>query len=176
MAWLYADSSVLVKRHVVEVGTAWIQALTAPAAGNRIITAHISQVEVLSALNRRRREGTLSVAQYAAIVDDYVALATSEYQIVALSAAIVDRCRLLLETYPLLTIALKTRCSRSTRQCWTCFQMCRSREHGSYGHSTFAFFQRWPMANEGVVHELVKTVPSWHRPLCRTADGTVAEW
>ncbi len=101
MAWLYADSSVLVKRHVVEAGTAWMLALTDGAAGNRVITAHVSEVEVVSAFNRRRREGTLSASQYAALVDDFVALCTSEYQIVALSQAIIDRCRLLLEAYPL---------------------------------------------------------------------------
>ncbi len=101
MAFFYADSSVLVKRHVVEPGTGWVHALTDPAARNRVITAHITQVEVVSALNRRRREGTLNVAQYTAIADDFVALCTTEYQVVALSLAIVDRCRLLLEAHPL---------------------------------------------------------------------------
>ena len=34
MATYYADSSVLVKRHVAEVGTPWVQALTDPTAGH----------------------------------------------------------------------------------------------------------------------------------------------
>jgi predicted nucleic acid-binding protein len=101
MSSFYADSSVLVKRHVVEPGTAWVQALTDPSARDRIITAQITQVEGLSALNRRQREGTLDTAQYATIADDFVTLCASEYELVALSPAIVDRCRLLLETYPL---------------------------------------------------------------------------
>ena len=101
MALFYADSSVLVKRHVVEPGTLWVQALTDRVAGNRIVTAHITQVEGMSALNRRRREGTLDVDLYRSIVDDFVALCATEYQVLALSPAIVDRCRVLLEAYPL---------------------------------------------------------------------------
>jgi hypothetical protein len=46
----YADSSVLIKRHVQEIGTEWVQAITTPAAGNVIITARVSIVEVYSAL------------------------------------------------------------------------------------------------------------------------------
>ena len=55
----------------------------------------------MSALNRRRREGTLDVDLYRSIVDDFVALCATEYQVLALSPAIVDRCRVLLEAYPL---------------------------------------------------------------------------
>lgn len=37
----YADSSVLVKRHVGEVGTEWVRAITDPSAGNLIITGDL---------------------------------------------------------------------------------------------------------------------------------------
>jgi hypothetical protein len=47
MADYYADSSVLVKRHVREAGTDWFMALADPATGNTIITAHLSVVEVI---------------------------------------------------------------------------------------------------------------------------------
>jgi predicted nucleic acid-binding protein len=55
VATYYAESSVLVKRHVVEVGTPWVQALTDPAAGHLFVTSRISMVEVISALNRCQR-------------------------------------------------------------------------------------------------------------------------
>ena len=56
----FLDSSALVKRYVAEVGTAWIQAMTVPAARNALLIARITWVEVLSALIRRQREGGLS--------------------------------------------------------------------------------------------------------------------
>jgi uncharacterized protein len=55
MGYFFADSSVLVKRHVREMGTAWFQMLAASTNNNTIIIAQISIVEVCSALNRRIR-------------------------------------------------------------------------------------------------------------------------
>lgn len=48
MADYYADSSVLVKRHVNEIGSTWVRALVDPAAGNVMITSRVSIVEVYS--------------------------------------------------------------------------------------------------------------------------------
>jgi hypothetical protein len=44
MAHFFGDSSVLVKRHVREVGTSWLQALTDPSSGNIIIIAALHAV------------------------------------------------------------------------------------------------------------------------------------
>ena len=74
MADYYADSSVLVKRHIAEIGSAWVRALVDPALGNLITTMHISVVEVYSALNRRVREATLTPADYVRMVADFDAL------------------------------------------------------------------------------------------------------
>ncbi len=41
MTDFYADSSVLVKRHIHETGTAWFRILADPAAENVIITAQV---------------------------------------------------------------------------------------------------------------------------------------
>lgn len=101
MADYYADSSALVKRHVHETGTAWFRTLADPTAGNVIITARISMVEVYSALNRRRREANISAADYAQIVADFATICATEYQFVELTASVVERARLLLERYPL---------------------------------------------------------------------------
>ena len=101
MADYYADSSVLVKRHVRETGTAWFQALADPVAGNVIITARVSLVEVYSALNRRLREAHLSLVDYAQIVTDFATVCAAEYQLVELTTSVVERSRLLLEHHPL---------------------------------------------------------------------------
>jgi hypothetical protein len=101
MADYYADSSVLVKRHVRETGTAWFQTLVDPAADNVIITARVSLVEVYSAFNRRLREAHLSLVDYAQIVTDFATVCAAEYQLVELTTSVVERSRLLLEHHPL---------------------------------------------------------------------------
>jgi len=59
----YVDTSALVKRYVAEVGSAWVRRLLAHPAQYVIYTSALSQVEVISALQRRVREGTLAEAQ-----------------------------------------------------------------------------------------------------------------
>ena len=48
----YADSSVLVKRHIQEIGSDWLLELIESSASNSIITSTLSITEVLSSLNR----------------------------------------------------------------------------------------------------------------------------
>ncbi len=101
MADYYVDSSALVKRHVHEMGTAWLQGLCIPTTGNVIITARISMVEVYSALNRRQRETHLNATDYADIVVDFSTICMTEYQLVELTAPVVERARSLLERHSL---------------------------------------------------------------------------
>jgi predicted nucleic acid-binding protein len=101
VATYYADSSVLVKRHITEIGTPWVQALTDPAAGHLFITSRASMVEVISALNRRQRERSLSTAEYDGIVTDFEALYATDYQFVELTEEVVAQARHLLEQHAL---------------------------------------------------------------------------
>lgn len=101
MPTYYADSSVLTKRHVQESGSAWVQGLTDPAAHNTIITAHISMIEVFSALNRRVRESTLSTADYMTIANDFAAICATEYLLVEATPQIIAQARGILERHPL---------------------------------------------------------------------------
>ncbi len=101
MADYYADSSVLVKRHVTEDGTAWVQSLTAPAYGHLILASELSKVELYSALNRRVREQTLSSEDYRAIVADFAALCNHDYRLLPASQPVIERACTLIEQYPL---------------------------------------------------------------------------
>ena len=101
MADYYADSSVLVKRHVREAGTDWFRALADPASGQVITTARISQVEIYSALNRRVREAVLTTAQYAEIIADFASFCVNDYQFIELTPAVVAHSRQLLERHAL---------------------------------------------------------------------------
>jgi len=65
------------------------------------ITARTSMVEVYSALNRRLREAHLSIVDYAQIATDFATFCAAEYQLIELTAPVVDRSRLLLEHHPL---------------------------------------------------------------------------
>lgn len=101
MATFYADSSVLVKRHIAEQGTLWFRQLADPASGNVIITARVSVVEVFSALNRRVREGTLNQATYVAVAADVEAACAAEYRLIELAPPLSGLARVLLERHPL---------------------------------------------------------------------------
>jgi len=101
MAEYYADSSVLVKRHVLEVGTAWFRGIADPTSGNVIMTVRISVIEMFSALNRRMREGTLDAGTYAALAADVENVCMAEYRVIELSTRVASRARAVLERYPL---------------------------------------------------------------------------
>lgn len=101
MAGYYADSSVLVKRHVAEIGSGWVQSLCDPQANHLIMTSRISQAEVYSALNRRRRESALSQTDYAILANDFTAVLSQQYQIIECVPAVVTQTKRLLEQHPL---------------------------------------------------------------------------
>jgi uncharacterized protein len=67
MAVYFFDSSALVKRHVTEVGSAWVRSLTQAKAAHTVYIARITAVEITSAITRRQRGGGLSSAQGGAI-------------------------------------------------------------------------------------------------------------
>lgn len=97
----YADSSVLIKRHVSEVGSVWFQNLVSPASRNEIITAKLSIVEVLSAFNRRRREANISQIDYDDFAKDFSTISNNEYHLLDLTDSIIAESKRLLETHPL---------------------------------------------------------------------------
>ena len=101
MSNYYADTSVLVKRHVPETGSAWVQALTDAAAGNAIVTTQLSLIEMYSALNRKVRKHALSAADYANIVIDLNAIFSTQYGLVPLLPAVINDAKDLLERHPL---------------------------------------------------------------------------
>jgi uncharacterized protein len=97
----YADSSVLVKHHVSEIGSVWFQNLVLPASNNSIITAKLSIVEVFSAFNRRKREATISQIDYDDFAKDFSTISNNEYHLIDLSDSIIVESQRLLETHPL---------------------------------------------------------------------------
>jgi len=97
----YADSSALVKRHISEAGSTWIEQEFDAASGNRVITTKLSVAEVLSAMNRRRREANITATEYAKFSGDFLSFVETDYEMVELSDAVLLEAQRLLETHPL---------------------------------------------------------------------------
>jgi predicted nucleic acid-binding protein len=95
------DRSVLVKRHILELGSAWFSALVDPSANHRLVSSQIRIVEVTSAFNRRRREGRITNTDYVRLAADFAALCVSEYRLLDLTNLVIERARELLEHHPL---------------------------------------------------------------------------
>lgn len=97
----YADSSVLVKLHVREIGSEWLKSLLVTPTTNRIITATLSIVEVLSSLNRRQRENSITRTEYSQIAEDFLIISNNEYRLIQLTPQVIIEAQRILENYPL---------------------------------------------------------------------------
>jgi uncharacterized protein len=60
VAAYFFDSSALVKRYVIESGTPWVSSLCDPAAGHTLYIVRITGAEVIAALARCTRTGSLT--------------------------------------------------------------------------------------------------------------------
>jgi predicted nucleic acid-binding protein len=97
----FLDSSALVKRYTIEVGTAWVISLFKPAAANRIYVARITSVEVISALTRRMRSGSIAQADYVKALARFRRAFAGKFRIVEISAALTERAEGLAEKHAL---------------------------------------------------------------------------
>jgi predicted nucleic acid-binding protein len=97
----FLDTSTVVKRYVKEVGTAWVQALAAPAAGHSLFVVRITLAEMVAAVTRRERGSTISAPDAAAALADFQYDFSHQYLIVEVSAALVTRAATLARTHAL---------------------------------------------------------------------------
>lgn len=95
----YFDSSALVKRYVAEIGTAWIAGLMDPAAGNLLHVARLTGVEVVSALARRLRGGSLSPVHAAAALTLFRSDLRTRFLIVGIRTVLVNQAMRLAERH-----------------------------------------------------------------------------
>lgn len=101
MAVYFLDSSAVVKRYVEETGSAWIAALTAPAAGHRLYLARITAVEVVAAMTRRQRGGAMTVADATTALTDFDVDLVQQYVQVDLTVALLTQARHVAATFAL---------------------------------------------------------------------------
>ena len=101
MAAFYGDSSAIVKRYIQEVGSSWMIALTAPAAGHRIYTALVTGAEIVAAMTRRVRTGSLSAPDAAAAIAAFRSRFYAQYRVVPVTDGILERAMDLAERHGL---------------------------------------------------------------------------
>ena len=101
MSVFFFDSSALVKRYVWEQGTGWVRSLCAPTAANSLLVSVIMPVEIISAVSRRRREGTVTPRAAQAVRLLLHRHLQREYRVIELAAPILQRAQDLLEQQPL---------------------------------------------------------------------------
>ena len=97
----FLDSSALIKRYVVEIGSPWIKTLTDSATGNSLLLVRITWVEVLSAFARRQREGSINAAEVAALIQKFRSEFNNRYRVIEVDEALVERAGELIVEYPL---------------------------------------------------------------------------
>lgn len=101
MTHYFLDSSALIKRYVAEQGAAWIQAISQPSAGNTIVVAPITEIEVFSGVSRRKRETVIS-PRTAQVIRLLLRRHTHrEYMVVELTPQLIQRAQDLLDKHPL---------------------------------------------------------------------------
>lgn len=86
----FLDSSAIVKRYALEVGTSWVNTICDPTAGNVIAISHIGLAEVAAALAAKQRAGTLSNQNYQQTMAQFIGDANRQYTAVIVDALLVD--------------------------------------------------------------------------------------
>jgi len=91
----FFDTSGLVKRFSRETGSAWTINLLKPSGGNTIYIARITAVEVVSALTRRTRGGSLTAKQANKAIQRFERSLFGRYAIVEIRPTIANRAMLI---------------------------------------------------------------------------------
>jgi uncharacterized protein len=91
MGIYFLDSSALVKRYVSEAGSLWVIQLLDPALKHNIFIAVIASVEMIAAISRRARSGSLTAQ----------AASTTDFEIIEITEMVISSAMQLAETYQL---------------------------------------------------------------------------
>ena len=100
MADYFFDSSALTKRYVIEVGSVWVGTITGDLANN-VYVASITSVELVAALARRVKGGTLSAADADAASNALQTDFSAQYLVNDISSAIIRSAMNLAKLYAL---------------------------------------------------------------------------
>lgn len=89
MATYFFDSSGLVKSYVAETGSSWVRSITNPSAANDVYVVRMTEVEITSAIVRRRRSGTLTTAEADAALIKFRQDLRQQFQVIEIDAPLL---------------------------------------------------------------------------------------
>jgi len=124
VATYFLDSSAILKLYVREVGHVWTSGLVWPGhrQGNSIHVARIAGVEVVAALARRKRGGSLSDLDASVVLTRFRRDFSIEFELVAMTPKVLTHAMILAEAHALrgydavqLAAALRVHDRRATK-------------------------------------------------------------
>jgi uncharacterized protein len=87
----FADTSALAKRYISETGSIWVRSLLDPAAGAQTFIVRVAAVELIAAVTRRERAGSISTTDATTARTAFERDLDSEYQVAEVTVALVRR-------------------------------------------------------------------------------------
>jgi len=90
MAIYFLDSSALVKRYISETGSIWVLELFDPTLDHEIFIAAITGVEIIAAITRRSRSGSISASDTTLVRNQVKNDLQTDYQIVEITDGIIN--------------------------------------------------------------------------------------
>jgi len=116
----FVDSSALVKRYVLETGTAWVRGITRKNPTTVIYIAHITAVEVTCAVARRRKGKTLTPPRASSILRRFRQHLAARYTVIEVTPDLLDEAMRLgnahaLRAYDAVQLAVALEVNRSHR-------------------------------------------------------------
>lgn len=97
MAVYFLDSSALVKRYINETGSAWVLGLFDPALDNEFFVAAITGVEIVAAITRRARNGSVTAADAALVCNQLRSDLQTDYQVIEITEGTISSAMALAE-------------------------------------------------------------------------------
>jgi predicted nucleic acid-binding protein len=97
---VYLDTSALVKRYVIEVGSGWVRALLREPT-TRAFTSLLTMIEGTCTFARRRREGMLSPDDHRHVLDTFDYDLMYRCNVLAVEQRVIDAARRLADRNPL---------------------------------------------------------------------------
>lgn len=95
MAVYFIDSSALVKRYISETGSTWILNLFNPGLNNEILITAIAGVEIVAAITRRGRGGSINVTDGTTACNQFKNDFVAEYQVIEVTENIINSAMVL---------------------------------------------------------------------------------